>query len=215
MKPRLGWLLRLACVLPVSGLTVLWVDGALETHGGALTDRMLESFVAFGLPLLAWAVFSGFPPESSTAEEVALLRYGQDQQGPFLRRLALRSLVFVAVAAALVAFAVTTGRGSADPRLGADLLASLTAMALSGFALAGWLALAGLWGGRFGIWLALTVVWTLGHLPFAIAATTPLGNLRYLLGLGPVLPFATWIASLLLAFMTFASAALLWARAPR
>jgi hypothetical protein len=211
-RTRRGWLSAGAwAALAVALAVVTRRQGS--AHGA---DRvLLEGYASYALPLLAYAIvgatLGGASMKASTAPLVA---FGAAPG----RAAAMQVLVAAAgcaVSAALLGAAVAAvAHGSADPPVARDALTSAYAGGLGGLAYASWFALGASFGRAGGGRMALLFAdFVVSGDDGALAALTPRGHVRSLLGGLPVLEWPERASAAALVALTVVYAALAIARA--
>lgn len=214
MKSDRSWLVRFALSTPLAAIPAFLSRTGIEP-GTTAAGRALETLVAFTLPLLVCILLHSMTSPRFEERVAGAVRFGASRRRLVLSELAERALALLVATSLLTVALLVFARSATDPELPRDLLVTLPATTLGAAAAFSLLGAAALWAGRVGLYGALFVVWTIGHLQLPIAAAVPVGHLRHLLGLGAALPFAQWISSAALAGFAALFAVAAFVRVPR
>lgn len=201
-------LLSLATLVavPLTWSSILGAETRAETVTLALGSLLLGTLPLFATLLLYRDSFDAESPE---------VRYGQSRRVFAAHALlghAAWTVLFASVSATL---AIAIHRGTRDPLLFRDLLATLPIALAGSLALLGFLSFGRYWLGKFGLIAALALTWLLGSLDIPISAAVPTGHMRSLLGVGTELPFAPWMSFLWLYATTLLLGGAALLRVPR
>jgi hypothetical protein len=180
----------------------------------AAADRTLVGAVfGLALPLLGYLALYTVTEAGRLDNALAVIaRHGGQRKLAALGLVGACALALAAAGATLAALGVVLARGTADPRLARDLLASSWVGVLGGASYAAWFGLGSTVGRRGGgrVW-ALFIDWVLGSSATLLAVAGPRGHLRNLLGAEPVLGMPQWAGLAVLVALGVAYVALtLW-----
>jgi hypothetical protein len=194
---HLGRRLLRTALLAVT-LTTLFTFGLMVEEGTRreVTDRALSVLLLTTLPISAcvavWGVGPFFDP---------LVAFGASRRESTLRRFAPYFWGLPLTMSALTVVVLAWARGIRDPRLGADLLATMPVTVMAVGAMLFCFLAVGQWFGRAGLVVLLLTCVTLGQSELTAAIVLPGAHVRHLLGVGAALPFdPAWSMAALWAF---------------
>jgi hypothetical protein len=174
--------------MPLVGWGVLALGFALAARSQGAPNGadhvLVGAFGALVVPLLAYAMVGGVLGGRSLAASTApLAAFGASPARAAAVSIAVAAAGTALLAALLGAVVAVTAHGVDDPPAVRDALASAYAAALGGAAYAALFALGASFGRRGGGCAAMLVAdWLLGMGSGSLAAVTPRGHLRNLLG---------------------------------
>lgn len=203
--------LRLTLLAAAIAVPLAWSSKfGTETRVEALNQVLLTLLVGV-LPLLGGLLLWSEDFAGANID----VRYGRDRR-TFAAESLLRVLgVLVVAGAAGGALPVVLIRGTSDPALGRDLLATLGVCVAGALGIGTYLGAARAWLGKWGLASALLLAWLLGPLDVIVSALTPTGHIRFLIGVGAEYPFPGWVSLACLYAMSAVLGAALFARVPR
>lgn len=179
-------------------LTALLTFGFTVGEGSRheVTDRALAALLLTTLPLsIGFAVWTAGPLVEP------LLAFGGSRRHSLLSRFSTYFWGLPLTMCALTVVVLLWTRGVRDPKLAADLLATLPVSAIATAALLFPFLAVGEWLGRPGLAVLLLACVTLGRSEVTAAIVLPGAHVRHLLGVGAALPFdPAWSMAALWAF---------------
>ncbi len=206
-RRQLG-LLVIVCV-PLAALGVQTIRVS-TTSGVQAADASLSLLLCALLPLACTILLTSFNPEPHGL----LVHLGESRRRIVITQLARLSLGAALLFVVLCGLSLVWTRGVGDPLLVDDLLATSPIAFGATFAIFTLCAAARAWGGRYGLWGALVLLWTVGRADIAASAALPSGHIQSLLGVGSTLNIAPSISAATMATMALLFLALFILRVP-